>query len=110
MLDWAPPAAVFLRLALDSAAAGRGLRPELPAALEPAGLARGSVALRPTMEEDCEARNRRSAAASSSSLFGADKAVREEEEVLRPKGLREEKVERAPAPNAEAMLVGREDA
>lgn len=112
MFDCAPPAAVFLRFALGlapPAAAGRAFKLVLPGVFDPAGLGAFSAALRPTIEEDWETRKRRSAAASISSLFGP--AVRDELEVEeRLKGLIEEKVDLAPAPRADAMLVGRGEA
>lgn len=75
---------------------------------DPAGFDAFSAAFRPTIEEDEEARKRRSAAASISSLLGP--AVRDELEVVeRLNGLMEEKVDLAPAPRADAMLVGRDE-
>lgn len=118
MLDCVLAAAVFLRFAVEElvpvveeeeevvvvVVAGRGLRLVVPGMLEPAGfVGERSEALRPTMEDDWEARRRRSAAASISSLLGPAEEEEEEEEVMRRNGLRD----RAPAPRAEAMLVGR---
>lgn len=103
MLLWYAAAAVFLRLLVESAA-GRALRLVVPGVFEPAGLEDRSAALRPTMDEAWDARSRRSAAASMSSLLGP-LVVRDAEEPR--KGLIELIVERAPAPSAEAILVGR---